>query len=195
MNMAPAARPDASPGITIRVALEQDAPALADMVNDFVRGHPAENHARPEQALRSAYFGASPVAEVIVAEWNGNVVGMLQWTRTFDMFWSMFGGLVEWLYVRPHARGLGLSAAMLAMASRRVRDDGGEFLHGSGGEHMTSLYARLASASGTSQGYYLSAEGFQQAADLAGRPPRYVVRNFPSPALSKVPARPRHERE
>ena len=179
------------PGIIIRVAVERDAPALAEMVNDFVRGHPAQNHPRPEQALRAAYFGASPVAEVIVAEWNEQVVGMVQWTRIFDMFWSMFGGLAEWLYVKPQARGLGLSAAMLAMTSRRVRDAGGEFLHGSGSEELGSLYERLASASGTSRGYYLSAEGFQQAADLAGRPPREIVRKFPSPALSSVPARAR----
>jgi GNAT superfamily N-acetyltransferase len=195
MSMAPIQRPEAPPGITVRVALEKDAPALADMVNDFVRGHPAENHPRPEQALRTAYFGVTPVAEVIVAEWNGDVVGMVQWARIFDMFWSMFGGLIEWLYVKPHARGLGLSAAMLAMVSRRVRESGGEFLHGSGGEHMTAMYSRLASASGTSHGYYLSAEGFQQAADLAGERPRQIVRHFPSPALSSVPARARPERE
>jgi GNAT superfamily N-acetyltransferase len=175
--------------ITVRLAREEDAPALAEMVNDFVRGHPAENHARPEQALRAAYFGVNPVAEVIVAEWNGSVVGMLQWTRIFDMFWSMFGGLAEWLYVKPHARGLGLSAAMLAMVSRRVRDAGREFLHGSGGEHTTSLYRRLASPSGMSVGFYLSGEGFQQAADLAGTAPREIVRHFPSPTLCAVPAR------
>jgi GNAT superfamily N-acetyltransferase len=187
--MPPPNRPVA--GITVRLARQEDVPALAVMVNDFVRGHPAENHARPEQDLHAAYFGASPVAEVVVAEWNGDVVGMLQWTRIFDMFWSMFGGLAEWLYVKPHARGLGLSAAMLAMVSGRVRDVGGEFLHGSGGEHTTSLYRRLASASGTSVGFYLSGEGFQQAADLAGRAPREVVRHFPSPTLSSVPARAR----
>jgi GNAT superfamily N-acetyltransferase len=193
--MAPTRRPEAPPGITIRVALEEDVGALADMVNDFVRGHPAENHSRPEQALPAAYFSATPVAEIIVAELNGNLVGMLQWTRTFDMFWSMFGGLIEWLYVKPHARGLGLSAAMLAMACRRVRDANGEFLLGTGGEHLTSLYSRLASAAGATQEYRLSGEGFQQAADLAGAQPRYVVRHFPSPALSSVPARSRPERE
>jgi GNAT superfamily N-acetyltransferase len=193
VSVAPPAPPEAPLGITVRLAREEDAPALAEMVNDFVRGHPAENHARPEQALRAAYFGANPVAEVIVAEWRGGVVGMLQWTRTFDMFWSMFGGVVEWLYVKPHARGLGLSAALLAMVSHRVREAGGEFLHGSGGEHTTSLYRRLASASGTNQVFYLSGEGFQQAADLAGRAPREVVRHFPSPTLSSVPARGRPE--
>ena len=163
------------------------------MVNEFVRGHPAENHPRSAHVLHAAYFGISPVAEVVVAEWKAGVVGMIQWTRIFDIFWSKFGGLVEWLYVEPRARGLGLSAAMLAVVSGRVREAGGEFLHGSGGEHTTSLYRRLASASGTSQGFYLSGEGFQQAADLAGKPPREVVRNFPSPELSKVPARGRPE--
>ena len=183
----------AASGMTIRLAREEDASALAEMVDDFVRGHPAEDHPRPEHLLRAAYFGANPVAEVIVAEWNGAVVGMMQWTRIFDMFWSMFGGLVEWLYIRPRARGLGLSAAMLATASRRVRESGGEFLHGSGGEQMSSLYGRIADGSGTSRGYYVSGEAFQQAADLAGLPPRQIVRGFPSPELSRVPARKRQE--
>jgi GNAT superfamily N-acetyltransferase len=188
-------REQAAAAITIRLAREEDAPALVEMVNDFVRGHPAENHPRPEGTVRAAYFGDKPVAEVIVAEWNGRVVAMVQWTRIFDMFWSMFGGLAEWLYVKPRARGLGLSAAMLAMVSRRVREDGGEFVHGSGGEHLASLYRRLASESGASRGYYLSGEGFQRAADLAGRPPREVVRHFPSPTLSSAPAQPRRERK
>ena len=190
MTSPPSQHPDPRTGITIRPAREGDIPALAELVNEFVRGHPAEHRPRPEQALHAAYFGPNPVAEVIVAEWNGRVVGMVQWARIFDMFWSMFGGLVEWLYVKPHARGLGLSAALLAMVSGRVRESGGEFLHGSGGEHMSSLYRRLASESETSRGYYLSGEGFQQTADLAGRPPREVVRHFPSPKLSLVPARP-----
>src|SRR4030095_12397464 len=111
---------------------------------------------------------------------------MLQWTRIFDMFWSTFGGLIEWLYVKPHARGLGLSAAMLAMASRRVRDASGEFLLGTGGEHTPSIYSRLASGGGTTEEDRLSGEGFQQAADLAGTRPRHIVRHFPSPALSSV---------
>jgi GNAT superfamily N-acetyltransferase len=180
---------EARTGIAIRLAREADAPALLEMVQDFVQGHPAEHRPRSARALRVAYFGDNPVAELIVAVWNGRVVAMVQWTRIFDMFWSTFGGMAEWLYVRPQARGLGLSAALLAMVSLRVREAGGEFVHGSGGEHMTSLYRRLASESGTSRGYYLSGESFQQAANLAGRPPRDVVRHFPVPALSSVPAR------
>jgi GNAT superfamily N-acetyltransferase len=191
--MAPAYLPETTSEIAIRLARDEDVSALAEMVNDFVRGHPAENRARPEEDLRAAYFGDNPVAELVVAEWNGSVVAMVQWTRIFDMFWSTFGGLVEWLYVKPHARNLGISAAMLAMISRRVRESGGEFLHGSGGDHVTSLYRRLAGESGASRDYYLSGEGFQQAADLAGMPPRQIVRQFPSPSLSSVPAVRRRE--
>ena len=59
------------------------------MVNDFVKGHPAEKHARSRSALREAYFGDAPVANLVVAVSDGRVVGMGQWTRIYDMFWSM----------------------------------------------------------------------------------------------------------
>jgi hypothetical protein len=28
-----------------------------------------------------------------------------------DMFWAKFGGDIEWLYVRPEARGIGIACA------------------------------------------------------------------------------------
>ena len=77
--------------LLIRDANENDIPAIESMVADFVKGHPAENHARPSQALRSAYFGERPVAHMLVAERNGQIVGMAQWTLIHDMFWGMFG--------------------------------------------------------------------------------------------------------
>ena len=178
----------------IRIANRGDVPALAEMVNDFVRGHPAQDKHRPHGHLLAAYFGPKPVAEVLIAEWQGNVVGMIQWTRIYDMFWSMFGGLAEWLYVRPEARGLGLSAAMLALMAHRVREAGGEFIHGAGGAGTRSLFRRLAESSSDRYSYYLSAEAFQQVADMAHLEPREIVRKLPAPELSSVPARPRGRR-
>ena len=86
---------------TIRVACVDDVAAIADMVDDFVRDHPARDHPRSADDLSDAYFGLHPVAEIVVAERDGAMVGMGQWFRIFDLFWGKRGGRAEWLYVRP----------------------------------------------------------------------------------------------
>ena len=91
--------------LTVRPACEADLDDIENMINDFVRGHPAEKQTRSRSALREAYFADVPVANLVVAVHHGAVVGMGQWTRIYDMFWSMYGGNVEWLYVRPDERG------------------------------------------------------------------------------------------
>jgi GNAT superfamily N-acetyltransferase len=160
------------------------------MVDDFVRGHPAETHPRPLEKLRDAYFGAEPIARVLVAVREGRVVGMGQWTRIYDMFWAKYGGHIEWLYVRPEARGLGISPAIVAAICADVRDRGGEYLHGTYDDALATLYERTAVGS-ASRTCHLSGEAFQVFADLAGEPAREIVRRLPPPALSRMPARPR----
>ena len=177
--------------IAVRSASEADLEDIADLVRGFVAGHPAELHARPLSRLREAYFGDAPVAHLLVATRRGRIVGMGQWTRTYDMFWSAFGGEVGWLYVRPEARGLGIPAAIVAEISRQVRLDGGELLHGgSEVDVVTKLYERVAiGAPGRS--CYVSAEAFHAFADLAGLAPREIVRRLPDAALNRVAPRPR----
>jgi hypothetical protein len=92
--------PGSGDRLTVRPACEADLDDIENMVSDFVRGHPAEQHTRSRSALREAYFGDVPVANLVVAAKHGAVVGMGQWTRIYDMFWSMYGGHVDWLYVR-----------------------------------------------------------------------------------------------
>jgi GNAT superfamily N-acetyltransferase len=177
--------------IAVRPATEADLNDVADMVQHFVAGHPAENHPRPLERLRDAYFGAQPVAHLLVATRGDRVVGMGQWTLIYDMFWSMFGGEIGWLYVRPESRGLGIPLALVAEICRQVRLAGGEHLHGGAEPDETaSLYKRLA-VGWPSHTVYLSAEAFQVCADLAGRPPREIVRNLPDPNLNFAAARPR----
>lgn len=177
--------------ITVRSARVEDVPAIADMVDDFVRDHPARKHPRSADDLRDAYFGPNPVAEIVVAERAGEVVGMGQWARIFDMFWGMRGGRAEWLYLRPEVRGLGVWAAIIATIASRVRAWGGEFLVGAGNDDTRRLYARSALPGGESTDYHLSAKAFEEFADLAGLPPREVIRQLPDPILNKVPARER----
>lgn len=66
-------------------------------------------------------FGPNPVAHLLVVARHGRAVGMGQWTRIYDMFWGIYGARVEWLYVRPESRGLGIPAAIVAETPPRPR--------------------------------------------------------------------------
>jgi GNAT superfamily N-acetyltransferase len=114
---------------------------------------------------------------------------MGQWTLIYDMFWSAYGGNVEWLYVRPEHRRSGVVAAIVAEISAQVRDAGGEFLHGGGNRDAESLYERVAMGWKAHE-CYVSAEAFQALADLARLPPRDIIRRLPETGLNKVAARP-----
>ena len=175
--------------LLIRDANENDIPAIESMVADFVKGHPAENHPRPSQVLRSAYFGERPVAHMLVAERNGQIVGMAQWTLIHDMFWGMFGAEAGWLYVRPDCRGSGIVAALVARLCAQAAAVGAQFLHGGGSEGPSRLYERVAIGQVSGE-CHLSGKAFQVFAKLDGMPPREIVRSLPAPALGLQPAEP-----
>src|SRR5262249_45372739 len=130
--------------LTIRSAREADLDEIAEMVDDFVKGHPAENHPRVRTKLRDAYFGAAPLAKLVVVTYGDRVIAMGQWTLIYDMFWGMYGANTEWLYVRPEHRGRGVVAALVAEIAAQVRNAGGEFLHGGGAKEVERLYERVA---------------------------------------------------
>ena len=81
---------------------------------------------------------------MLVAERNGQIVGMAQWTLIHDMFWGMFGAEAGWLYVRPDCRGSGIVAALVARLCAQAAAVGAQFLHGGGGEGPSRLYERVA---------------------------------------------------
>ena len=174
----------------VRSGREEDLADVAAMMEDFVKGHKAEHHPRPLAKLRSALFGDAPVAHLLVATRHGRIVGIVQWMLFFDMFWAMYGARPEWLYVQREARGIGVAAALIAEVCAQARRHGAEFLHGGGSDEVSRLYERCAIGSATRE-CYLSAEAFQQLADLAGGPVREIVRRLPTSDLNRVPARPR----
>lgn len=90
--------------LSIRYSTIDDIPEIEAMVSDFVKGHPAEAHPRSRKALHQAFFGDRPVANMLIAERDGEVIGMLQWALVYDMFWGMFGAEAAWLYVKPRWR-------------------------------------------------------------------------------------------
>jgi GNAT superfamily N-acetyltransferase len=165
--------------LEVRAATEADLEEVAEMVQAFVQGHPAERHPRATSSVKEAFFGAQPVAHLVVATSRGRIVGMAQWVRIYDMFWASFGGDVSWLYVRPEGRGLGIPAALIAEICRQVRLAGGELIRGNAQEGSNAaLYERVGRGWPSCEGY-LSAEAFQLFADLAGLAPREIVKRLP----------------
>ena len=148
---------------------------------------PAANHSRSPSKLREAYFGDLPVAHLIVAARGDIPVGMAQWTKIYEMFWNVYGAQVDWLYVRPQCRRSGIVTAIVAEVCAQVRAAGGEFLYGGGGSEVEPLYERVAIGGPTNE-CHLSAEAFQAFADLAGLPPKTIVRRIPSVELNRVAA-------
>ena len=173
--------------LSVRDATSRDVAEIESMVADFARGHPAENHRRSSDALRAAYFGDRPVARLLVAEQDGQVVGMGQWRRIHDMFWGMFGAEAEWLYVKPSFRGRGIAAAIVARICAQARESGAQFLHGGGGETASQLYERVA-IGGATRECHISGKAFQHFADLDGLSVREIVRGLPPPEWSLQPA-------
>jgi GNAT superfamily N-acetyltransferase len=173
--------------LLIRPASAHDIKDIELMVADFVKGHPAENHPRSSDSLRTAYFGGRPVAHLLVAERDGEIFGMIQWRLIHDMFWGMFGADAEWLYVKPARRGTGIAAALVARACADASKAGAEFLHGGGGDGPSKLYERVAIGY-DSRECHVSGKAFQAFARLDGLPTREIVRRLPDKQLGLQPA-------
>ncbi len=173
--------------LSIRNAVVDDVAEIEGMVADFVRGHPAAHHPRSPDGLRAAYFGERPVAHLLIAERDGDIVGMAQWRLIYDMFWGMFGAEAEWLYVKPHHRGSGIVAALVARLCAQASLAGATFLHGGGGDGPSKLYERVAIGQ-SSRECHLSGKAFQVFTRLDGLPVRQIIRGLPPPALGLQPA-------
>jgi GNAT superfamily N-acetyltransferase len=185
--MNPTSVGDSTSKLVVRSARVADLHGIEEMIIDFAVGHPAANHSRSPSKLREAYFGDYPVARLVVAARGDLPVGMAQWTRIYEMFWNVYGARVDWLYVRPQFRRSGIVTAIVAEVCAQVRVAGGEFLYGGGGDEVEPLYERVAMGGPTNE-CHLSAEAFQSFADLAGLPPRSIVRGLPAVELNRVAA-------
>jgi GNAT superfamily N-acetyltransferase len=105
---------DVAPAWVLRTATPADVAAifgliqaLADYENlsDQVTGTP--------EALRSHLFGDRTYAEVVLAEWDGQPVGMALFFTNYSTFLTQPGIYLEDLYVLPDFRGRGIGRGLL----------------------------------------------------------------------------------
>lgn len=173
----------------IRVAVLDDLDGICRLVDEFAQSHPSKDHKRPKDLIQQAYFGDNPSAEIIIAERNGDIIGMIQWNLMFDMFWCIYHGFPEWYYVSSRFRGSGICFSLFAYACSRIREKGGVAVYAFANENTYKLLDRITYGGGSNSFYHLSCEAFHQIADLAGRHPKEIIRLLPSKELNKVERR------
>jgi len=66
-----------------------------------------------EAQIHENVFGSNPVAEVLLAYWDGEPVGFALYFRNFSTFLGQPGIYLEDLFVEPEHRGKGIGKALL----------------------------------------------------------------------------------
>jgi len=96
-------------------ATDRDVPALLRMIRGLAEYERlAHMVVSTEESLRSALFGARPVAEAIVARTPGGAAGFALFFHTYSTFAGRPGMYLEDLYVEPQWRRRGLGRRLLA---------------------------------------------------------------------------------
>jgi GNAT superfamily N-acetyltransferase len=103
-----------TPSWTLRDATRDDVPALVGLIRELAAFEQLSHlvEATPE-ALALHLFGPRPVAEAVVGEVAGQVVGFALFFTNFSTFKCRPGLYLEDLYVQPAQRGTGLGRALL----------------------------------------------------------------------------------
>ena len=74
-----------------------------------------------EADIREHVFGPNPVAEVLLAYWDGKRSGFALYFRNFSTFLGQPGIYLEDLFVEPEHRGKGIGKALLIASGARSR--------------------------------------------------------------------------
>jgi GNAT superfamily N-acetyltransferase len=77
-----------------------------------------------EANIREHVFGTNPVAEVLLAYWDGEPVGFALYFRNFSTFLGQPGIYLEDLFVEPAYRGKGIGKALLARLAKIAMERG-----------------------------------------------------------------------
>ncbi|KKW93645.1 MULTISPECIES: GNAT family N-acetyltransferase [Sphingobium] len=101
--------------VTIREAVRSDIGAIHGFILALADYEKLSHEVKAERASLDKYlFGPRPMAEVLIAENDGQAIGFALFFHNFSTFEGRPGIYLEDLFVIPEARGLGAGKALLS---------------------------------------------------------------------------------
>ena len=111
--------------LVLRFATPEDVATILRFVRELAEfEREADKVVATEALLHEAMFGERPVAEAVMAERNGEPLGMALFFHNFSTWTGWRGLYLEDLYVTPAARGSGVGKALLSHLAAIAVDRG-----------------------------------------------------------------------
>jgi GNAT superfamily N-acetyltransferase len=111
--------------ISIEPASERDVPVILDFIRKLAEYEKLSHLVvATESDIHKNVFGPNPVAEVLLAYWDGVPVGFALYLRNFSTFLGQPGIYLEDLFVDPEHRGKGIGKALLIRLAKIAVDRG-----------------------------------------------------------------------
>ncbi|MHB8612567.1 MAG: GNAT family N-acetyltransferase [Candidatus Dormibacteraceae bacterium] len=111
--------------LAIRPADEGDVPVIAELIRGLARFEKLEHEVTmTEDRLAASLFGQRRYAETLIAEEDGEAVGLALFFHNFSTFLAQPGIYLEDLFVVPEHRGRGIGRALLKELARLAVERG-----------------------------------------------------------------------
>jgi GNAT superfamily N-acetyltransferase len=114
-----------APSLQLRSAVRQDVPLILGFIRALAEYEKLSHEVvATEEAIAEHLFGATPRAEVLIAEWEGAPAGFALFFHNFSTFLARPGIYLEDVFVHPEYRGRGIGKALLLELARLARERG-----------------------------------------------------------------------